>query len=81
MKSRRWIGEMEEIAKTFDHIGLTPKILAGAADIYRFVGKTDLAERTPEDSDPLPTLTETLSILAAYLLEFQRNSTKAKHSH
>lgn len=81
MKSRRWIGEMEEIAKTFEHIGLTPKILAGAADIYRFVGKTDLAERTPEDSDPLPTLTETLSILAAHLLEFQKNSTKAKQSH
>jgi len=81
MKSRRWIGEMEEIAKTFEDIGLTPKILAGAADIYSFVGKTDLAERTPEDSDPLPTLTEMLSILAANLLEFQKNSTKAKLSH
>jgi 3-hydroxyisobutyrate dehydrogenase-like beta-hydroxyacid dehydrogenase len=81
MKSRRWIGEMEEIAKTFEHIGLTPKILAGAADMYRFVGKTDLAERTPEDSDPLPTLTETSSILAAHLHEFQKNSTKTKHSH
>jgi 3-hydroxyisobutyrate dehydrogenase-like beta-hydroxyacid dehydrogenase len=67
MRSRRWIGEMEEIAKTFDHIGLTPKILAGAADIYRFVGKTDLAERTPEDSNPLPTLTEMLPILTTYL--------------
>ena len=60
---------MEEIAKTFEHIGLTPKILTGAADIYRFVGKTDLAERTPEDSGPLPTLTEMLPILTTYLRE------------
>lgn len=80
MKSRRWIGEMEEIAKTFDQIGLTPKMLAGAADMYRFVGKTDLAERTPEDSDPLPTLSEMFSMLAVHLLEFQKNSIKAKHS-
>jgi 3-hydroxyisobutyrate dehydrogenase-like beta-hydroxyacid dehydrogenase len=80
MKSRRWIGEMEEIAKTFDHVGLTPKILAGAADIYRFVGETDLAERTPEDSSPLPTLTQMFSILASHLLELQNNRKKAKHS-
>jgi 3-hydroxyisobutyrate dehydrogenase-like beta-hydroxyacid dehydrogenase len=64
MKSRRWVGEMEEIAKTFEHVGLTPKILAGAADMYRFVGDTDLAERTPEDPDPLPTLSEIVTILA-----------------
>ena len=64
MKSRRWVGEMEEIAKTFEYVGLTPKILAGAADMYRFVGETDLAERTPEDPDPLPTLSEIATILA-----------------
>jgi 3-hydroxyisobutyrate dehydrogenase-like beta-hydroxyacid dehydrogenase len=64
MKSRRWVGEMEEIAKTFRYIGLTPKVLAGAADMYRFVGGTDLAERTPEDSEPLPTLSEMIPILA-----------------
>jgi 3-hydroxyisobutyrate dehydrogenase-like beta-hydroxyacid dehydrogenase len=67
MKSRRWVGEMEEIAKTFERVGLTPRILAGAADLYRFVGRSDLAERTPEDTDPLPTLNQMISALAVHL--------------
>jgi len=69
MKSRRWVGEMEEIAQTFEGVGLTPKMLAGAADMYRFVGATDLAERTPEDPDPSPTLAQVLSVLATRLRE------------
>jgi 3-hydroxyisobutyrate dehydrogenase-like beta-hydroxyacid dehydrogenase len=64
MKSGRWIGEMEEIAKTFEQVGLTPRIFTGAADLYRFVSKNDLARRTPEDPDPLPGLTEMISRLA-----------------
>ena len=64
-KSRRWIGEMEEIAETFAHIGLTPKIFDGAAAMYRFVGKTDLANLAPENLDAAPSLVETVSILAA----------------
>jgi 3-hydroxyisobutyrate dehydrogenase-like beta-hydroxyacid dehydrogenase len=66
-KSRRWVGEMEEIAKTFEQVGLTPKILAGAADMYRFVGATHLANRSPEDPNPPPPLAEMLSILVGYL--------------
>lgn len=64
MKSRRWVGEMEEIAETFAHVGLTPKILEGAADIYRFVGKTPLADQTPENRDMTLTLTQQTSIFA-----------------
>jgi 3-hydroxyisobutyrate dehydrogenase-like beta-hydroxyacid dehydrogenase len=63
IKSRRFVGEMEEIAKTFAEVGLTPQMLAGAADMYRLVGSTRLADRTPEDTSPLPSLDETLSIL------------------
>ena len=63
-KSRRWIGEMEEISATFGHVGLTPKILAGVADMYRLVGKTHLADLPPEDSDAFPDLAEMISILA-----------------
>jgi 3-hydroxyisobutyrate dehydrogenase-like beta-hydroxyacid dehydrogenase len=66
-KARRWVGEMEEIAQTFDQLGLTPQILAGAADLYRFVSATPLAERTPEDTSPLPTLAETVRSLAEQL--------------
>jgi len=67
IKSRRFVGEMVEIAKTFKDVGLTPNILAGAAEIYRFVGETDLADRTPEDTSPMPSLEETLAILVDHL--------------
>ncbi len=51
-KSRRWVGEMEEIAATFEYVGLTPRILLGAADMYRFVGDTQLANQTSREPDP-----------------------------
>jgi 3-hydroxyisobutyrate dehydrogenase-like beta-hydroxyacid dehydrogenase len=63
-KARRWVGEMEEISQTFAALGLTPKILAGAADIYRLVGETVLANRTPEDPAPPPTVAEVAAVLA-----------------
>ncbi len=66
-KSRRWVGEMEEIAKTFEDLGLTPKIYQGAADIYRFVGETPLAEETPETLDKSRTLEELIEIMAERL--------------
>ena len=63
-KAGRWIGEMEEIAKTFGDLGLTPKIYQGAADIYRMVCGTPLAEETPETRDKSRTLAQTVEILA-----------------
>jgi 3-hydroxyisobutyrate dehydrogenase-like beta-hydroxyacid dehydrogenase len=80
-KSRRWVGEMEEISRTFEQAGLTPKILAGAADMYRFVGRTDLADRVPEDSEPPPSLAQMIALLADSLpgqesdLQKTRNTT------
>jgi 3-hydroxyisobutyrate dehydrogenase-like beta-hydroxyacid dehydrogenase len=67
MKSRRWVGEMEEIAACFAGVGMTPRMLTGAADMYRLVGATRLADRTPEDRDPLPSLEEMVAALVAYL--------------
>lgn len=61
-KSRRWVGEMEEIAATMASVGMSPKFHDGAADIYRFVGSSTLADRTPEDPDE-PTLEEMLRVL------------------
>ena len=66
-KARRWIGEMEEISATFEHVGLTPNILTGAADMYRFVGDTPLADLPPEARDKFPTLAELIEILAENL--------------
>ena len=62
-KSRRWVGEMEEIAKTFGSLGLTPRILEGAADLYRFVGKNPVADETPETIDRNRTLEQLIRIL------------------
>lgn len=68
-KAYRWVGEMEEIAATFAAVGLTPKMFAGAADIYRLVSETSLAERTPEDPTPPPTATTIAATLAEHLRE------------
>lgn len=69
IRARRWIGEMEEIAKTFENLGLTPKIYQGATDIYRLVAKTPLAEETPENADTNRTLAQTIKILSESLRE------------
>lgn len=66
-KARRWVGEMEEIAQTFAAVGLTPQMLAGAADMYRLVGETSLADRTPEDPTPPPTAREIAQVLAEHV--------------
>jgi 3-hydroxyisobutyrate dehydrogenase-like beta-hydroxyacid dehydrogenase len=61
-RARRWAGEMEEIAATFGALGLTPKILEGAADLYRFIGETPLGEQTSRQPDPsLDAVLQTLS--------------------
>ena len=51
-RARRWIGEMEEIAATFDGLGMTPRMLLGAADMFRLVGNTLLADQTSREPDP-----------------------------
>ena len=51
-RSRRWVSEMEEIAATFEHLGLTPRILLGAADIYAQIGESPLGALTSRDTDP-----------------------------
>jgi 3-hydroxyisobutyrate dehydrogenase-like beta-hydroxyacid dehydrogenase len=39
-KAHRWVGEMEEIARTFEAAGLTPLTFAGAAELYALVAAT-----------------------------------------
>jgi L-threonate 2-dehydrogenase len=68
-KAYRWVGEMEEIAATFGALGLTPRMLLGAADLYRFVAQTPLGRETPEERTRGTTLDEVVDILAAALPE------------
>ncbi len=65
-RARRWVGEMEEIARTFEEVGLTPLTLEGAAELYRLVGETPLADQTSREPDPpLATIIDTLAEQAA----------------
>ena len=66
-KARRWVGEMEEIAKTFQDLSLTPRIYQGAAEVYHFVGQATLADETPEMRDKSWSLEEMVEVLALHL--------------
>ena len=60
-KAPRWIAEMEEIAATFDKVGVTPDFHTGAAEVYRLLGETPFAGETPETMDRSRTLTQTIA--------------------
>ena len=49
-RSGRWVPEMQQIAKTFAEVGLTPTIFEGAAELYGMVAKTPLGHETPEQA-------------------------------
>jgi 3-hydroxyisobutyrate dehydrogenase-like beta-hydroxyacid dehydrogenase len=49
-KAHRWVPEMLEIAKTFEGVGMTPRILQGAADMYEFIAETPLGRESPEEA-------------------------------
>jgi 3-hydroxyisobutyrate dehydrogenase-like beta-hydroxyacid dehydrogenase len=50
-KAHRWVGEMEEIAMCFADLGMTPRILQGASDLFAFVAETSLGKESPESRD------------------------------
>ncbi len=62
-KAYRWVGEMEEIARTFADLGLPPLMPEGAAAVYRFIEGTILGTETPEQRQHGQTLEEIMSIL------------------
>ncbi len=49
-KAYRWVPEMLEIAKTFEGVKLTPRILLGAADMYEMIAQTALGRESPEEA-------------------------------
>ena len=66
-RSRRWVSEMQEIEATFEHLGMTPNIFRGVADMYRLMGSSELGEETPESRDRDRSLEETIRILADHV--------------
>ena len=63
----RWIGEMEEIAATFDLVGVTPDFHRGAAEVFRLLSETPFAQETPESLDQDRTLAQTVAVVAQSL--------------
>ena len=63
----RWIGEMEEIAATFEAVGVTPHFHQGAAEIFRLLDSTSFASESPETIDRSRTLKETIEETARRL--------------
>ena len=66
-RSLRWVSEMEEIRNTFAHLGMTPHLFEGVAEMYRFIGSTPLGEEFPESRDRDRSFTETIRQLAQYV--------------
>ena len=65
-RAQRWISEMQEIEATFEHLGTTPHLFQGVADMYRLMGATPLGDERPETRDADRTLEETIRLLAGY---------------
>ncbi len=63
----RWIGEMEEIAETFETAGVTPGFHQGAAEVFRLLDSTPFAAESPEAIDNTRTLRETIRATAERL--------------
>ena len=65
--SGRWVGEMEEIAKTFASAGVTPRFHQGAAETFRLLASTPYGRETRETMDTERTLEETIAACLQYL--------------
>ncbi len=68
-KAFRWVGEMEEIANTFEAVGVTPMLHKGAADVFRMIADSHIGEERPETIDKSRTLNDTVRIFADSLDE------------
>jgi 3-hydroxyisobutyrate dehydrogenase-like beta-hydroxyacid dehydrogenase len=65
--SGRYIGEMEQVAETFDAIGLPPDIHRGAADLFRLLNESPLAAERRDEIDADRTVPDTLQELVKTL--------------
>jgi 3-hydroxyisobutyrate dehydrogenase-like beta-hydroxyacid dehydrogenase len=66
-KSARWVREMEEIASTFELLGLPPQFHQGAAALYQWIAETGIGA-APESGTPTRrTASEIVNDLAARL--------------
>jgi 3-hydroxyisobutyrate dehydrogenase-like beta-hydroxyacid dehydrogenase len=64
-KAFRWVGEMEEIAATFEAAGVTPKIHFGAAETFQAVADSPIGHERPETIDRQRGLRDTVRLFAS----------------
>jgi hypothetical protein len=77
LKAYRWVGEMEEIARTFADLGLPAQIPEGAASLYRFVQGTLLA---PKPRNSASTVRRLKRSLRSWSLLSQRGCQKIQRA-
>ena len=65
--SARWVGEMEEIAATFEQAGVPPDFHKGAAAVFRVLEKTPFAQETRANMDRTRTLEEAIETFVQHL--------------
>lgn len=65
--SARWVGEMQEIAKTFREAGVHGGFHDGAAWVFELLSETPFAEETRENMDTNRTLEDSLKVYAEAL--------------
>ena len=65
--SKRWIGEMEQIVKTFCDIGVTGKFHIGAAEIFSLLASTPFANETRATMDLNRGLFEAIRVYVKHL--------------
>ena len=68
-KAFRWVGEMEEIAATYESAGVTSHFHQGAAEIFRMIADSPIGDERPETIDRNRSLEETVAIFAAYVMD------------
>ena len=66
-KAYRWIGEMEEISKTHQEIGLPRELFEGAANIYRMVEASPLGNEIVENRKLGKSATDVAEILEQFV--------------
>ena len=63
----RWIGEMEEIAATFQQAGITPSIHAGAAETFQKISDSSIGQERVGTVDQNRTLEDTVAAMLVKL--------------
>ncbi len=75
-KAFRWIGEMQEIAATYDKAGVSPGFHEGAEHVFRLIAESPIGHERPETVDRNRTLEETVAIFAEEARRRSRDTEK-----